>query len=113
MRKAFCICENKGTDQLRVNCATDQCLCFCYIISTIPLLSESKISSLEPSYVVVQLGLCLKQVFSRCGSKNCAQTPLQSSLTFQPQVTPMQSFQEVFDSPYKAILINQEMNALR
>ena len=29
MRKlAFCICENKGTDQLRYNRSADQCLCF-------------------------------------------------------------------------------------
>ena len=38
MRKpAFCICNN---------CAADQCLCFCYKGSTIPLLPKSKISSL-------------------------------------------------------------------
>ena len=29
MRKAdFCLCENKGADQLRSNCKADQCLCF-------------------------------------------------------------------------------------
>ena len=29
MRKpAFCICENKGADQLHGNCADDQCLVF-------------------------------------------------------------------------------------
>ena len=39
MRKsAFCICENKGTDQLY----------------TIPLLNKSEISRLSPSSVVVQ-----------------------------------------------------------
>ena len=32
MRKpVFCICENKGADQLRSNCAADQRLCFHYI----------------------------------------------------------------------------------
>ena len=32
MRKpAFCICENKDTDQLRGNRKADQCLCFRYI----------------------------------------------------------------------------------
>ena len=42
MRKqAFCICENKGADQLRSNC-----LCFHYTDSMIPLLSKYKISSL-------------------------------------------------------------------
>ena len=39
MRKpTICICENKGTDQLRSNCEADQRLCFCYLDSTIPLL---------------------------------------------------------------------------
>ena len=41
MRKhAFCICENKGTDQLCGNRTADLRLCFCYINSTIPLLSK-------------------------------------------------------------------------
>ena len=40
MRKpTFCICKNKGTDQLRSNCKADQHLCFRYTGSTIPLLS--------------------------------------------------------------------------
>ena len=44
MRKpAFCICENKGADQLHGNCAADQGLCFRYIDSTIPLLTKSEI----------------------------------------------------------------------
>ena len=58
MRKpTFCICENKGADQLRGyenkdadqlrgNREADQRLCFRYIASTIPLLSKSEISSL-------------------------------------------------------------------
>ena len=47
MRKpAFCICKNKGVDQLCGNCAADQPLCFHYIDSTIPLLPKSEISSL-------------------------------------------------------------------
>ena len=46
MRKlAFCICENKDADQLRGNREADQRLCFCYMDSTIFLLSKSKISS--------------------------------------------------------------------
>ena len=41
MRKpAFCICENKDTDQLRSNREADQRLCFRYMDSTIPLLFE-------------------------------------------------------------------------
>ena len=42
----FCICENKDADQLRSNCEADQCLCFCCLDSTIPLLPKYKISSL-------------------------------------------------------------------
>ena len=58
MRKpAFCICENKGTDQLFGNRAADQFLCFGYIDSTTPPFPKSEISSLSPSFVVVQLGL--------------------------------------------------------
>ena len=40
MRKpTFYICEKKDTDQLRGDRKADQRLCFCYIDSTIPLLS--------------------------------------------------------------------------
>ena len=47
MRKpAFCICFNKGVDQLRDNREADQRLCFRYIDSIIPLLPKSEISSL-------------------------------------------------------------------
>ena len=45
----FCICENKDADQR---------LCFRHLDSTIPLLSKSEISSLKPSSVAVQPGLC-------------------------------------------------------
>ena len=57
-KPALSICENKAADQLHSNCAADQRLCFRYIDSTIPLLSKSEISSLKPSTVVVQPGLC-------------------------------------------------------
>ena len=66
--------QNKGADQLRINCGADQCLCFFYMDSTIPLLSKSKISSLLPSSETVQAGLCQTWsepkllVFSRTGS---------------------------------------------
>ena len=47
MRKpAFCICENKDTDQIRGNREADQRLCFRCIDSTMSLLSKSEISSL-------------------------------------------------------------------
>ena len=48
----------------------DQSLCFCYI----DLLSKSEISSLKPSCVAIQPGLCRMRsetrtlVFSQCGS---------------------------------------------
>ena len=42
MRKRdFCLCENKGADQLRGNREADQRLCFRYSDSTIPLLLKS------------------------------------------------------------------------
>ena len=47
MRKPdFPVCENKGADQLRSNCAADLRLCVHYIDSTISLLAKSEISSL-------------------------------------------------------------------
>ena len=53
MRKTdFCLCENKDTDQLCSNCTADQCLCFRYWDSTIPLLLKSEISSFDPSMTV-------------------------------------------------------------
>ena len=59
MRKpAFCICENKDAGQLRGNREADQRLCFRYIDSAIPPLPKSEISSLQPSSVAVQPGLC-------------------------------------------------------
>ena len=60
MRKqAFCICENKDADQLCGNRTADQRLCFRYIVSIIPLHPKAEISSLWPSSVIVQPGLCL------------------------------------------------------
>ena len=52
------ILHNKDADQLHGNREADQRLCFHYIDSTIPLLSKSEISSLLPSSVIAQLGLC-------------------------------------------------------
>ena len=39
-KPAFCLCENKGADQLCGNCAADQRLCFGNTNSTISLLSK-------------------------------------------------------------------------
>ena len=56
MRKpAFCIGENKDTDQ-RGNRETDQRLCSRYTYSTISLLPKYGISSLRPSSVAAQPG---------------------------------------------------------
>ena len=57
-KPAFCTYENKDADQLRGDRKADQRLCFRYSDSAIPLLSKSEISSLQPSSVVVQPGLC-------------------------------------------------------
>ena len=59
MRKPdFCLCVNKGADQLRSNCEADQRLCFRYTDSTIPPLLKSQISSFYPSSVAAKAGLC-------------------------------------------------------
>ena len=55
---AFCICENKNADQLRGDREADQRLCCRYTDTTIPILHKYEISSLQPSCVVVQPGLC-------------------------------------------------------
>ena len=60
MRKtAFCICENKEADQLRGN-RDGSAPSFRYTdsASAIPLLPKSEITSLQPSSVAVQPGLC-------------------------------------------------------
>ena len=55
MRKTtICIGENKDADTLRGNREADQRLCFRYS----DLLAKSKISSLSPSAVTSQPGLC-------------------------------------------------------
>ena len=53
VKTEFCICENKGTDQVCSDCAADQPLCFHYIDSIIPLLSKSETSK----SLAVQQGL--------------------------------------------------------
>ena len=56
MRKPdFCLCENKGADQLRGNHEADQRLCFRYMDSIFPLLLISEISSFYPASVTVQV----------------------------------------------------------
>ena len=57
-KPTFYICENKDADQLRGNREAYQRLCFRYTDSTISLLPKYEISSLQPSSVAVQPGLC-------------------------------------------------------
>ena len=57
-KPAFCICKKIHTDQLHCHPTTDQHFKFHYIDSRIPLLPKSEISSLLPSSVAVQPGLC-------------------------------------------------------
>ena len=63
-KPTICIGENNGADQLRSNWEAYQRLCFRYTDITIPLHYKSTISSLVPSSVCVQLGLCRTCWFS-------------------------------------------------
>ena len=59
MRKQdYCLCKNKGADQLRGNREADQRLCFRYTDSIFPLLLISEISSFQLFSELVQPGLC-------------------------------------------------------
>ena len=44
-KPGFCMCENKGADQLCNNCTADQRICLRYTDSTISLLLKPEISS--------------------------------------------------------------------
>ena len=57
-KPTICIGENKDADQLRGNREADQCLCFRYSDSRIPLLLKSEISSFLLFSVLLQAGLC-------------------------------------------------------
>ena len=56
-KQDYCLCENKGADQLCSNCTDDQHLCFHYKGSTNPLLFISKIPSIKHFSVSVLVGL--------------------------------------------------------
>ena len=77
--------QKQSADQLCSNWEADQRLCFRYMDGTIPLLSESKISRLQPSSVLVQLSLCQTWsettvlVFPRGGSNNSSVMTWQGS----------------------------------
>ena len=57
IKSDFCLCENKGADQLCSYSTADQRLCFRYMDSTIPLL-KSRTSSFKAASVTSQTGLC-------------------------------------------------------
>ena len=58
-KPTFCICENKGADQLFSNCEADRRFWFRYTDNIIPLLSGSNISGPWPSDVTARAGLLL------------------------------------------------------
>ena len=70
MRKSdFCLCENKGSDQLRSNCEADQRLCFRYSDSTVQFLFFLNPEFQASSSVCVRPGRKPRRpVFSRHGS---------------------------------------------
>ena len=59
MRKTdFCLCEDKGADQLHSSCEAGRCLCFRYTDSAIALLRTSETTNFCSSSVAAQAGLC-------------------------------------------------------
>ena len=54
----FAYAKNKGAYQLCSDHTDDQCLCFCYIDSRIPLLPKFEILGIKPSPEAIQIGLC-------------------------------------------------------
>ena len=54
----FCLCKNKGADQLCSYCTADQHLCFRYMDSTTPPLLKSEIQSFQPASVTAQANFC-------------------------------------------------------
>ena len=76
-KQNFCLCINKGADQLYSNsyCTADQRLCFCYTDSTIPLelsssseISASYLQRLNRPFYVGHGQKLRRPVFSRRGS---------------------------------------------
>ena len=66
MRKQdYCLCENKGADQLCSYCTADQCLCFHYKDSMIPSLLIPKISTFWFSSVTVH-GVFMSDLVRNC-----------------------------------------------
>ena len=97
-KTAFCICENKGADQLYGNCEPDQCLCFRYRDSTITLLPKFQACShLLWLYSPVCVGpgqKTRKPVFSQrgtnetCCKKNIAYIGVSAQAKLKPACSP-------------------------
>ena len=75
---AFCICENKGADQLRSKHAADQRLCFGYIDSAIRNFKHLAIICGCTARFVWKPR---RQVFSRCGSYRTKQLKVDTDQT--------------------------------
>ena len=77
MRKpAFCLCENKDADQLRITAKLISAFILRYKDTTISRLSKSEISSLYPSCVITQPVLC--QTWSETSKTGFLTTRLKS-----------------------------------
>ena len=79
MRKPdFCICENKGADQLCGNCTTDQCLCFSYTDCTSPYFLSLKFQA--SSYLLWVYSLVCFEAWSETPKTGFLTTRLKSYL---------------------------------
>ena len=89
MRKpaAFCICGNKGPDQLCDNRAANQRLCFRYVDSLIPLIpkSENLILGCKSLVSVVPGRKPRRQVLSPRGSTRLSELMTRETLIIYPE----------------------------
>ena len=86
-RPHFCLCENKGADQLCSYCTADQRLCFCHSDSTTSLLPNSKISSFQPASETVQASLCQTRSETQKTRSETQKTSFLTSLLICPWST--------------------------
>ena len=102
-KTGFSICERKDADQLRGNREAD--LCFRYIGSTIPLISKPEVSSLQPSSVFVQPGLCRTR-----GDQNVSFLMTRLILTSRQSVSYVGSCIVPWVNPYLSVCLFKEKN---
>ena len=75
-KQDFCLCENKGADQLCSNCTADQRLCSRYMDSTTPLLPKPetfKLLAIFCSYAGLFVSDLRKTDFCLCENKGADQ----------------------------------------